>query len=163
MEVDVPKNTKTPTPQTKAETASRKTAGAKAKSPSAGNADSKTEAEAKISTYSGGCHCGKVRYDVTTTIGPVMACNCSMCQKRGSLLTFVPAEQFDLRKGEDALTDYQFNKHIIHHLFCSTCGISSFSRGKSPDGKAMIAINVRCLDGIDLDALEVMKFDGRSR
>ena len=61
------------------------------------------------------------------------------------------------------MTDYQFKKHIIHHLFCSTCGISSFTRGKSPDGKEMVAINVRCLDGVELDALEVMKFDGRSR
>jgi hypothetical protein len=163
MEVDVPKNARTPSTQTKAESASRKAAGSKAKPTSAGSADSKPQADAKISTYSGGCHCGKVRYDVTTAIGPVMACNCSMCGKRGSLLTFVPAEQFALRKGEDALTDYQFNKHIIHHLFCSTCGISSFTRGKSPDGKEMVAINVRCLDGVELDALEVMKFDGRSR
>jgi hypothetical protein len=162
MEVDVPKNAKTEAPQTKAESAGPKAAGSKAKSTSAGDADSKPEADAKISTYSGGCHCGKVRYEVTTAIGPVVACNCSMCGKRGSLLTFAPAEQFALRKGEDALTDYQFNKHLIHHLFCSTCGISSFSRGASPDGKAMVAINVRCLDGIDLDALEIRKFDGRS-
>lgn len=159
----MPKNAKTPAAQTKAESVSRQAAGSKAKSTSAGDADSKPEADAKVSTYSGGCHCGKVRYEVTTAIGPVMACNCSMCQKRGSLLTFVPAEQFDLRKGEDALTDYQFNKHIIHHLFCATCGISSFSRGTLPDGKEMVAINARCLDGVDLDALEISKFDGRNR
>lgn len=54
-------------------------------------------------------------------------------------------------------------KLIIYHLFCSTCGVASFSKGIAPDGKEMRAINVRCLDGVDPDSLEVTKFDGRSR
>jgi hypothetical protein len=71
--------------------------------------------------------------------------------------------QFTLVSGEDALSDYQFNKHAIHHLFCATCGIKSFARGKGRDGGDNVAINVRCLDGVELDALNVTKFDGRSR
>jgi hypothetical protein len=67
-----------------------------------------------------------------------------------------------LRSGADSLTDYQFNKKIIHHLFCRTCGIGSFARGTGPDGAEMIAINVRCLDGVDLDSLTVTPFDGKS-
>ena len=117
-------------------------------------------AEAK--TYEGGCHCGNVRYEVEADIQQVMACNCSICQKRGSLLTGVPAASFRLTSGEDALTDYQFNNKVIHHLFCKTCGISSFSRGTGPDGSEMAAINVRCLDGVDLDALTITPFDGAS-
>ena len=61
-----------------------------------------------------------------------MSCNCSICQKRGALLTFVPAAQFKLLSGEDELTDYQFNKKIVHHLFCSHCGVGSFARGNGP-------------------------------
>ena len=61
---------------------------------------------------------------------PVLSCNCSICQKRGALLTFVPAAQFTLLSGEDDLTDYQFNKKIVHHLFCGHCGVGSFARGK---------------------------------
>jgi hypothetical protein len=112
--------------------------------------------------YSGGCHCGQVRYDVTTDLSNVMACNCSICVKRGALWTFVPAESFALRAGADDLVDYQFNKKVIHHLFCSECGVGSFSRGVGPGGKEMIAINVRCLDGVDLAALNPTPFDGRS-
>ena len=113
--------------------------------------------------HTGGCHCGRVRFEVAAPAAiHVNECNCSMCGRSGSLLLFTTPDHFTLESGEDSLVDYQFNKHIIHHLFCSTCGISSFSRGKSPDGKEMAAINVRCLDGVDLDALEVMKFDGRS-
>jgi hypothetical protein len=114
------------------------------------------------SKHTGGCHCGRVRYEVEADIDEVMSCNCSMCQKRGSLLTFVPDRQFTLLSGGGDLTDYQFNKKIIHHLFCSTCGISSFARGVAPDGSEMVAINVRCLDDVDPDALAIKPIDGRS-
>ena len=113
-------------------------------------------------TYSGGCHCGAVRYEVDADLGRVMACNCSICRKRGTLLTFVPAEKFRLGRGQDALTDYQFNKKVVHHLFCTTCGVGSFARGRGPNGVEMIAVNVRCLDGVDPDALNAEHFDGAS-
>jgi hypothetical protein len=112
--------------------------------------------------HTGGCQCGKVRYEVEAAITEVMACNCSRCGRLGSLLTFVPTSNFKLLKGEGAMTEYQFNRHNIHHLFCSTCGIQSFARGKRPDGTEMIAINARCVDDIDLDRLTVKKIDGRS-
>ena len=114
-------------------------------------------------THAGGCHCGAVRYEVETDLKTVISCNCSICTKRGLLLTFVPEAQFKLKSGEDRLTDYQFNKHIIHHLFCSTCGIESFARGKGPDGSDVVALNVRCFDDIDISALKLMPFDGRSK
>lgn len=114
-------------------------------------------------SYEGGCHCGAVRYDVTADLDGAMTCNCSRCSKLGSILTFAPASAFTLRSGADGLTDYQFNRKVIHHLFCSTCGIESFARGKNPkDGSDMIAVNIRCLDGVDLDALTPKRVDGRS-
>ena len=113
-------------------------------------------------TYSGGCQCGKVRYEVSADIGDVISCNCSRCGRLGSLLAFVPAADFRLLSGDDSTTKFQFNKHVVHHLFCSTCGIESFAKGKRPDGAEMVALNVRCLDGIDLDSLNVKKVDGRS-
>ena len=113
-------------------------------------------------TYTGGCHCGKVRYEVETALTPVLDCNCSICQKRGALWTYVEPPAFKLLSGEGELTDYQFNKHNIHHLFCSTCGVRSFGRGKGPDGKEMVAINVRCLDGVDPASLKITPFDGKN-
>lgn len=112
--------------------------------------------------YEGGCHCGAVRYRVTTDLSArVVACNCSMCGRAGSLLSFVPEEAFELLQGQDSLSDYQFAKKRIHHLFCKTCGIKSFARGTNKDGKGMCAINVRCLDGVEPDSLTVSQFDGR--
>jgi hypothetical protein len=117
-------------------------------------------AEAK--THAGGCHCKAVRYEVTADVGTVMECNCSHCQAKGFLLTFTPADKFKLLSGDDNLIEYQFYKHRIHHLFCKTCGVQSFARGQGPKGEPTIAINVRAIDGIDLDVLERKPFDGRA-
>lgn len=113
--------------------------------------------------YTGGCHCGAVRFDVSAPFDTAISCNCSICQKKGTLLAFVPADAFSLASGEEKLTDYQFNKRAIHHLFCSTCGVTSFARGTDPKGNSMVAINVRCLDGIALEDITIVNFDGRSR
>jgi hypothetical protein len=118
---------------------------------------------AEPTTYTGGCHCGAVRYRVTTKpIERAMACNCSICSKTGTILTFVPASQFQLERGQEGLTDYQFAKKRIHHLFCARCGIRSFARGIAPGGAEMVAVNVRCLDALDLASVKVEPFDGRS-
>lgn len=114
-------------------------------------------------THHGGCHCGAVRYRVDIDLSkPVTQCNCSICRRTGTLLSFVPADSFVLEKGEDNLTDYQFNKKVIHHLFCRTCGVRSFARGMGPTGP-MVAINTRCLDDVDATTLPAFHFDGASR
>jgi hypothetical protein len=115
-----------------------------------------------VATHRGSCHCGKVRYEVTADLAQVLACNCTICRKRGALWTYVEPAQFKLLAGADELVDYQFNKKIIHHLFCRTCGVSSFARGQGADGSEGIGINVRCLDDVDPASLETVAFDGRS-
>ncbi|MGH7269733.1 MAG: GFA family protein [Polyangiaceae bacterium] len=112
--------------------------------------------------YEGSCHCGNVRFEVTTDLGTLTACNCSMCSRMGWRLTFVQASQFHLLSGEDALTDYQFAKKNIHHLFCSTCGVRSFCRAAGKDGGTTYGVNVRCLAGVEADSLPVSHFDGKS-
>jgi hypothetical protein len=116
----------------------------------------------EIKTYTGGCHCKSVRFEVKAELGSLLACNCSICSKTGALLAFVPAAQFTLVSGEGALTDYQFARKNIHHLFCATCGVRAFGRGTGPDGNEMCAINARCLDDVDVGALPVTNFDGKS-
>ena len=111
----------------------------------------------------GGCHCGEVRFTVKVDLGqPVMECNCSHCQAKSFLLSFIPAGDFELHSGQDRLTEYQFNKRRITHQFCAACGVQPFARGSGPDGREMVAINVRSLDGIDLWALTRKPVDGRS-
>jgi hypothetical protein len=113
-------------------------------------------------TYEGGCHCGKVRYQVVTDPSEAIACNCSQCAKHGLWLTFATPEKFNLLSGEDGLVDYRFNKKVIHHFFCRDCGVESFARARTKDGREMIAVNIRCLDGLDISALSPKPFDGKS-
>ena len=112
-----------------------------------------------MTTYEGGCHCGKVRFRVTADLDRVSECNCSMCAKKGYLHLIVTLEQFELLSGEEDLTTYEFNTRVAKHRFCRHCGIHSFYVPRSDPDK--IDVNVRCLDGIDVDALQVTRFDGR--
>lgn len=115
-------------------------------------------------TRAGGCHCGKVRFEVTVDLTePAITCNCSMCGRSGTMLRFVPAAQFKLLSGIEVLTDYRFNSKVINHVFCSVCGIKAFASGTGQDGAETRAINVRCLDDIDVQALPIRHVDGKSR
>ncbi len=121
-------------------------------------------AMSEAKTHAGGCHCGKVRYEVTLDLAePAITCNCSICGRSGTVLRFVPAGMFKLLSGADLLTDYRFNNKVINHQFCSVCGIKSFASGVAPDGAETRAINVRCLDDVDLSAIPTHAYDGKSR
>ena len=113
-----------------------------------------------MAAVTGGCHCGAVRFEADVDISSGIECNCSYCSKSGNILAFTSADQFKQTDREASLTDYRFNKHVIAHLFCATCGISAFGRGKGPGGQEMAAINLRCVDGIDLEAVERKPFNG---
>ncbi len=114
-------------------------------------------------TYEGRCRCGAVRYTVRTDLGAPFDCNCSSCLRLGSVMQAVPADEFTLVAGEDRLTRYTFNSHTIEHLFCSTCGIESFSRGVGAQGKPMVVVSVNCLEGAPpIDHAAAMHWNGRS-
>lgn len=118
----------------------------------------------ELTHYSGSCHCGHVKFEADLDLsGGVISCNCSICRRSGALLAFTTPEHFKLLAGDDAVSDYQFNKKIIHHLFCKNCGVRAFGTGTGPNGKQMYSINVRCLEGVELDQLKVNHFDGKSR
>lgn len=91
-----------------------------------------------------------------------MQSNCSICSRKASLLWFIPRSRFRLLTPEDAAATYAFNKHIIQHRFCRTCGIHPFAYGTDPKGNEMAAINICCLESLDLAAIPVQHFDGRA-
>ena len=117
-------------------------------------------------TYTGGCHCGAVRYEADMDLSKgTLRCNCSICSKSRAWLVGIGSDDFRLLKGQEMLGDYQFGRKNIHHLFCKTCGVKSFGRGKvGPDGKGMVAIMLSCVDGLsdaELAALPITYVDGR--
>ena len=114
-------------------------------------------------TYTGGCHCGMVRFECTTDLAMVTACNCSICTKKGLHFAFLPPQSFQLRAGADALKDYLFNKRAIRHQLCIECGVDVFAQGEKPDGTQVIALNVATIDQIELSKLKMTPVDGRNR
>jgi hypothetical protein len=112
-------------------------------------------------THKGGCHCGKIAYEFEGELGTVLDCNCSLCQKRGGLLHFIPASSFTLKTPRENLATYRFNKHLLSHHFCTVCGIAPFTEGVDPKGNKMVAINARCVEGVDPRALDIKFFNGR--
>ena len=113
--------------------------------------------------YRGSCHCGRIAFEVDGEIKSAMSCNCSICQRKGSLLWFVPRDTLHLLTPEDAPSVYEFNKHVIKHRFCPTCGMHPYADGTDAKGNRVAAVNIRCLEGIDLQSIPVTHFDGRSK
>jgi hypothetical protein len=113
-------------------------------------------------TYTASCHCGQVICTVEVDASSAIACNCSICRRKGTLLAFTSRDNFKLETSRDDITVYTFNTHNIRHQFCKICGCSPFGEGMGPDGKPMVAINLRCIEELDLDAIKITKFDGAS-
>jgi hypothetical protein len=111
-------------------------------------------------THSGGCHCGRVKFQVEAPEEiEAIECNCSVCSKSGFLHLIVPESRFVLLRGEEFLSAYTFNTGIAKHLFCRICGIKSFYIPRSnPDG---YSVNVRCLDSNTVRKIIMVPFDGK--
>ena len=109
--------------------------------------------------YTGGCHCGLVRFEVLADLANATSCNCSICRKKGFIHLIVKPSEFELLTGADALVSYRFNTGVAEHKFCRRCGIHPFYTPRSDPDK--VDVNVRCLDAVDLSKLELLPFDGQ--
>ncbi len=112
--------------------------------------------------YKGSCHCGNIAFIAEGEIESTLACNCSICSRKGTLLWFVPAAKVELLTPRENITTYTFNKHIIKHQFCGVCGVQPFGEAVDPKGNPTFAINIRCIEGIDPLAVPVHHYDGKS-
>ena len=112
--------------------------------------------------YKGSCHCGAVAFEVEGELSAVVACNCSICSRKGALLWAVPRSDLRLTGSGDGMGTYVFNRHAIQHRFCRNCGMHPFAEDAAPEGEPSAYINIRCLEGVDPASLQVIDFDGRS-
>ncbi|HEY4162342.1 MAG TPA: GFA family protein [Dongiaceae bacterium] len=112
--------------------------------------------------HQGSCHCGNIRFEVEGELNAAISCNCSICVKKGALLWAVPRQNLRLLTNTNAIERYTFNNHVIAHRFCPVCGIHPFAEDAKPSDEPSAYINIRCLDGADLESVEVQEFDGRS-
>ena len=112
-----------------------------------------------MSSFSGSCHCGAVRFLVEVQAVEMTRCDCSLCVKKNAMMIRVPEANLRLTAGEDRLSTYRWNTGVARHHFCSACGIYVFHR-KRVDPTSF-GVNVFCLEGFDATALPVRHTDGR--
>ena len=112
-----------------------------------------------MTTHRGGCHCGRIQFEIEAPANiETTECNCSICRKCGYLHLFVSHDNFRLLQGADAITSYTFNTGVAQHFFCTHCGIKAYYVPRShPDG---LSINVRCLNPETIESVTVTPFDG---
>ncbi len=110
----------------------------------------------------GSCHCQGITFEVETELEPLMRCNCSICGRAGTLMTFVPRTSFRQLSGEALYVSYTFGKASIDHGFCKVCGVRPFSRSTDADTESMM-INVGCLEDVNVGEVgDVHVYDGAS-
>ena len=104
-------------------------------------------------TYIGSCHCGDVRFEIDLDLDHVRVCDCSLCRKRGALIHRVSENDIRIETPLDEMSLYRWHTNVAKDYFCSRCGILPFRRPRTaPD---MWAVNVRCLDGVELESIHI--------
>jgi hypothetical protein len=108
------------------------------------------------------CHCGDVEAEIKIdNLEKFLKCNCSICKRKGSVMSMVKNEDFKIIKGADKLSLYQFHSKIAKHYFCSKCGIYTHHHPRS--NPAMTGFNVGCIDNVDTFKLESISInDGKN-
>lgn len=97
----------------------------------------------------GGCLCGKVRYDIAQGVENIIACHCTNCQKSSgagmSHNTVIPSSAFTLTSGTPKVfTDTANSGNKLFRAFCGDCGSPIYSqREKMPE---MMVVKVGTLD-----------------
>jgi len=112
--------------------------------------------------YKGSCHCGKAAFEVEGELTGAIACNCSICSRRGSLLWAVSRDKLTLLTREADQGTYTFGQGHIAHRFCPACGIHTYGENTDAEGKRSAYVNIRCFENLDLKSVPVMEFDGAS-
>ena len=103
------------------------------------------------------CHCKQVEAEINLPddLKKVLKCNCSICKRKGTIMSMVKNEDFKITKGKEKLKLYQFHTKIAKHYFCSNCGIYTHHNPRS--NPAMTGFNLGCLDEIDVFSLKMSR------
>ena len=114
--------------------------------------------------YKARCHCGRVRFSFRSPeIKTGRRCNCSLCIRRGAVLSsaYIPAVDFTPHHDLSDLGVYLWNEKVLNNFFCKHCGIFTYI-GDGENAKDGYRVNLGCVEGIDPLALDISIIDGNS-
>ena len=103
------------------------------------------------------CHCGAIEAEINLNgdLAKVIKCNCSICKRKGIMVTTINKDDLKVVKGKDKISTYQFNTKVAKHHFCSECGTHTHNLRRSDPNT--FGINVGCIDEIEPDKLFKLK------
>jgi len=111
----------------------------------------------------GSCHCGAVKFELSTSesLGPYFRCNCSLCSRKGAVMGEAPKSALRVTEGQEFLSLYQWNTRDAEHYFCQRCGI--YTHHVMRGATEFVGINMGCIEGINVFALEPVSVGGGSK
>ena len=94
------------------------------------------------------CHCGEFKAEINIdNLDKILRCNCSICKRKGAIMSMVKNENYKIIKGEDKLSLYQFHTKVAKHYFCSICGIHTHNRPRI--NPKIYGVNIACIEGVE--------------
>ncbi len=108
------------------------------------------------------CHCGLVEAEINVSnFEKILRCNCSLCKRKGVIMSMVKNEDFKITKGQNNIKLYQFHTKVAKHFFCSNCGIYTHHNPRS--NPSMTGFNIGCIEDVDIFKLDnVIVNDGKN-
>ena len=100
--------------------------------------------------FTGSCHCGAVVFRISSNFNKTIRCDCSLCKRKGTVINLIETNEFELLKGSEVLSLYEWNSKIAKHYFCKICGIYTHHIRRSV---AAMGVNVGCFDHLTIDDL----------
>ena len=96
------------------------------------------------------CHCGLIEAEIKLPdkIEIILKCNCSICKRKGAVMSMVKNDDFKIIKGQDKLKLYQFHTRVAKHYFCINCGVYTHHNPRS--NPAMTGFNLGCIETLIL-------------
>ncbi len=125
--------------------------------------------EQMMPTYQGKCHCGCNRFEIDAEIDHVRECDCSICRRRGALIFRVSPDQIRFLTPLEQLSVYRWGTRTGADYFCAICGVTPFRQPSTPTAAELNAgmipfkgwaVNVRCIDNIDLSNVRRVRIQG---
>ena len=113
--------------------------------------------------FEGRCHCGAIRFSYEgEAIEKGLRCTCSLCRRKGALMTtdVIDIKDLNIEADDDALGLYQFGARTAKHYYCKQCGIYTFHETARFPNK--YRVNLGCIESVDVFALDAEVFDGKN-
>ena len=106
------------------------------------------------------CHCGSVRFEISTKPKSVTECNCSICRRLGAQWAYYHPDEVKVICSGDATVIYMWNDREIEFHHCRMCGCATHYEGLGENPRR--AVNARLIAIDDVKGVPIRRFDGAS-